>query len=119
MPVCTPQHPPGADSESRLSLNYEGLTWECFKLEVTKPNSPIVGHFSVYCTSLRADKSAKIISKQFKDQYVTLSKMARIKALYLNGERLKLNDYRDFYVGLSDTQHEATKLYLEDTRTWE
>ncbi len=105
-------------SKSRLSLNYEGLTWECFKLEVNQPTQSVIEYFSVYCTSMEADKVAKIISKQFKDQYVKLSKMARIKALYFNGERIKLNDYHDFYLGLSETQHAATKLYLEDKGEW-
>ena len=105
-------------SESRLSLNYEGVSWECFKLEVDKLDDSIGEYFSVYCTSMKADRVAKIISKQFKDQYVKLSKMARIKALYLNGERIKLNDYHTFYLDLSETQHEATKLYLEDTGKW-
>lgn len=105
-------------SESRLSLNYEGVSWECFKLEVDKPGQSLSEYFSTYCPSVDADRVAKIISAQFQDHYVKLVKMARIKALYRNGERVVLNDYHDFYLNLSETQHDATKLYLEDKGEW-
>lgn len=105
-------------SEARLSLNYEGISWECFQLEVDKPENSLSPHIVTYCPSTNADRVAKLISAQFTNHPVKLVKMARIKALYLNGERIKLNDYHDFYLDLSETQHEATKLYLEDKGEW-
>lgn len=91
----------GPVSAFMLELHYEGRF------------APV----SLYVTANDADHIASTLSKLNPTADIRLVKMARIKAMYKNGERTKLTNYHDFYVGLTEEQYTAT--LIKDSRTAE
>jgi len=84
-----------------------------FEIKVRQGNSEV----SFWTTADRADADAKKLSLMMPDATVFVGTLARWKAIYEKGERIKLTDYHDFYSNLSEEEYKAT--LIQDCRTAE
>ena len=78
-----------------------------------------LGEFKDWCAWVpqeEADVRAKELSALHPDKRVTLESMARVKAVYSNGQRTEVNNYNKFYF-LTDEELKAT--YIRDSVTGE
>lgn len=86
-------------------------------LEIAKDGS-MSAPVTMYVTTADADSTALKLSRIFGPEYsIQLTLHARIKAIYRDGIRVRLNDYQSFYTNLADEQYRATK--IQDSRTAE
>ena len=98
-------------------ISSNGISWNCFKVDVESKDQ-INPDFTVFCMNQDVDKTAKMLSRQFPDKYVKLTAFARIKAVYVNGHRIVIHDYQDFYSNLNTDEYNATKIQDCDTGEW-
>lgn len=94
-----------------------GISWDAFQLVIVADDECHHIEKTVYVTQDAADATAVWMSQQFPKGTVKLEKMARIKAVYKNGKRVRVFDYNDFYSNLTPEQYAATK--IKDSRTAE
>lgn len=81
----------------------------------TNPNTAQT--IDVYVTNDVADRHAKELSALLPGKRVTLGTMARVKALYVGGKRLKVFDFQTFYTDLTEEQYRSTKIFCSETHT--
>lgn len=86
-----------------------------FAIEVTIDSSVAV--VTSYVTADEADKTATKMSLMVPNGTVKLTSMCRIKAVYKNGKRLSLFDYKNFYSNLTKEEYKST--LIRDSRTAE
>ena len=94
-----------------------GIEHNAMSLEIAKDGA-MSAPVTMYVTTTDADLTALKLSRLFGPEYnIQLTIHARIKAIYRDGVRVRLNDYQSFYSNLTDEQYNATK--IQDSRTAE
>lgn len=89
--------------------------WNVFELAVELDTG---GQLSVYVTADEADSTALKMSMLHPGKRVTLESLARIKAAYIDGKRISLNDYKSFYTNLTEEQYRNTLIRDATTAEW-
>ena len=98
-------------------VHESGVAYNVLTLEINAINT--FGPSQVmYVANDRIDGVARTLSQAFPDRRVEIHTRARNKAVYLNGERIQISDYHDFYSNLTEEEYEATKILCTETRKW-
>lgn len=90
------------------------IAWE---VKIISPEwSPFAAPVTMFVHSDDADWYCLKLTKAFPGMEIHLEALARVKAVYVNGIRTQLNNYRDFYL-MSDEEYQKT--LIKDSRTAE
>jgi hypothetical protein len=77
--------------------------------EICVDRGTFAAPLTVYSTAADVDAAACRMSQMLPGQEVRVETMARIKATYLDGKRVVVRDYREFYSNLTDEEYRATQ----------
>lgn len=83
-------------------------------MEMEIPSVNPLNNVLVYVSNKRVDIEARELSKMMPGKMIRVGTMNRFKAIYSNGERVKVFDYKDFYSNLTEEQIKSTLIWCSD-----
>lgn len=99
---------------TKLMIDSENQDYVEHMMEMQIPSTSLLNNVSVYVSNKRADIEARELSKMMPGKSITVRTMSRIKAVYTNGERVRVFDYKDFYSNLTEEQIKSTLIWCSD-----
>jgi len=100
---------------TKLLIDSENQDYFEHMMEMEIPSVNPLNSVSVYVSNGRADIEARELSKMLPGKTITVKTMCRVKAVYSNGERIRVFDYKDFYSNLTEEQLKSTMIRCSDT----
>lgn len=97
----------------------DDVGFPAFDIEIQQDAShPVLNPITLVILRESADFNARRLSQMFPKGRVSLSTMARIKAVYENGERVRTRDFNQFYSNLTEEQYKLTQIMCSKTHEY-
>ncbi len=99
---------------TKLMIDSENQDYAEHMMEMEIPSVNPLNNVLVYVSNKRADIEARELSKMMPGKMIRVRTMSRIKAIYSNGERVRVFDYKDFYSNLTEEQIKSTLIWCSE-----
>jgi len=99
---------------TKLMIDSENQDYAEHMMEMEIPSVNPLNNVLVYVSNKRADIEARELSKMMPGKMIRVGTMCRIKAIYSNGERVRVFDYKDFYSNLTEEQIKSTLIWCSE-----